>query len=73
MYDLIYTIAFFAGRMFAGTLFGLIPFFIGRKSNPKLARIALIVCALGSLLHAWITFIAAIAFSVILTSQKRKS
>lgn len=64
-----YFVSYLIGTMLGGALFGLIPFFIGRKSNPKLAKIALLASALTALIHAWVTLITVIVFSIILVTK----
>lgn len=67
-----YQLGFMLGLMVGGALFGLIPFFVGRKKGYKqLGLIGLIVSAVCALIHSWASIIAAIVFTIIICNKAK--
>ncbi len=66
----IQTIARFVGGGVAGALCGLVPYYIGRKKDPKLARIALWSCAgAGLILGIILALPTAIVFAIVIARK----
>ena len=66
----IQTIARFVGGGVAGALCGLLPYYIGRKKDPKLARIALWSCAgAGLILGIILALPTAIVFAIVIARK----